>query len=140
MEATKENRKHPDRDKATTTELVTKAATLVRSSTFNFWLARDREAIGREIDTKLEREFKPKSITKAAEAAAVVLDQTDLANPPKPLNDYIDKRIKDGNIKLRRKLKHATRLNFLGDACSRPGSRLERRPNRTTVDLDIARR
>ena len=44
-EATQKKSKHPDRDKATTTKLVTKTATFVRSSTFNFWLARGRKSI-----------------------------------------------------------------------------------------------
>ena len=44
-----------------------------------------------------------------------MLDQIDLANPPKPLDDYIDKRIKEGNTKLRRELKNAKRLNYSGD-------------------------
>ena len=115
LEATKKKSKHPVKDKATITELVAKTATFVRHSTISFWIERDLEAIEREIDAELEREFKPKSITKATEAAALVLDQIDLANPPKPLDDYIDKRIKEGNTKLRRELRNAKRLNCSGD-------------------------
>merc|ERR1711966_115712 len=100
---------------ATINELVAKTATFVRRSTISFWIERDREAIEREIDAELERGFKPKSITEATEAAALVLDQIDLANPPKPLDDYIDKRTKEGNTKLRRELKNAKRLNYSGD-------------------------
>ena len=44
------------------------------------------------------------------------MDQIDLANPPKSLDDYIDKRIKAGTTKLRRELKKSKRLNCLGDA------------------------
>ena len=104
LEAAKEKSNHPEKDEATIAELVAKTATFVRRSTINFWLERDREAIEREIDAELEREFKPKSITDATEAAAMVLDQIDLANPPKPLDDYIDKKIKEGTIKLRREV------------------------------------
>jgi hypothetical protein len=115
LEATKKKSNHPEQDKASTAELVAKTATFVRRSTISFWIERDREAIEREIDAELEREFKPKSTTEATEAAAMVLDQIDLANPPKPLDDYIDKRIKEGNVKLRRELKNTKRLNCSGD-------------------------
>ena len=53
LEATKKKSKHPERDKATTTELVAKTATFVRRSTISFWIERDHEAIEREIDAKL---------------------------------------------------------------------------------------
>lgn len=115
LEAAKKKTKHPEKDKATTAELAAKTATFVRRTTISFWIERDREAIEREIDDELEREFRPKSITEATEAAALVLDQIDLANPPKPLDDYIDKRIKEGNVKLRRELKNSKRLNCSGD-------------------------
>ena len=70
----------------------------------------------KEIDAEIKRDLVPKSITAATEAAAHVLETIDLANPPKPLDDYIDKRIKAGQTKLRRELKSAQRLNCLGDA------------------------
>jgi len=105
LEAAKKKSNHPKKDNTTIAELVAKTATFVRRSTISFWIKRDRKAIEREIDAELEREFKPKSITEATEAAALVLDQIDLANPPKPLDDYIDKRIQEGNTKLRRELK-----------------------------------
>ena len=44
----------------------------------------------------------------------MVLDQTDLANPLKPLNDYINKKIKDGNIKLQQKLKKRKTFKLFG--------------------------
>merc|ERR1711966_147785 len=115
LEATKKKSNHPEKDKATIAELVTWAATFVRRITISFWIERDHEAIEREVDAELDREFKPKSITEATEAAALVLDQIDLVNPPKPLDDYIDKRIKEGNTKLRQELKNAKRLNYSGD-------------------------
>ena len=118
-EATKEKSKHPDKNKASTTKLVTKAAAFIRSSTFNFWLARDRKAIKREIDAKLEREFKPKSITKATYTSAMVLDQIDLANSHNLLNDHLNKRIKDRKVKLKQELKNAKCLNYLGDTATK---------------------
>ena len=44
------------------------------------------------------------------------MDKIYLANPPKPLNNYIDKRIKARQVKLQRELKNTNHLTCLGDA------------------------
>ena len=54
----------------------------------------DQLRVEQEIDAKIKRDLIPKFITAAIEATAQVLGQIDLANPPEPLNDYTDKRIK----------------------------------------------
>ena len=46
------------------------------------------------MDAEFKRDPIPKSITAATEAPAQVLDQINLVNPPKPIDDFIEERIK----------------------------------------------
>ena len=64
------------------------------------------------------------------------MDQIDLANPPKPLDDYIDKRIKAGQTKLRRELKNAQRLNCSGDAKNQESTPTENGTSSKKVRFD----
>ena len=48
----------------------------------------------KKIDADIKRDSIPKSITAATEAPAQVLDQINLVNPPKPIDDFIEERIK----------------------------------------------
>ena len=116
LEAAKKKSDNREGDKATITEILSKTACFVHDTTIKFWNVLSDLELEKEIDAEIKRDLVPKSITAATEAAAHVLDKIDLANPPKPLDDYIDKRIKAGQTKLRRELKNAQRLNCSGDA------------------------
>ena len=102
----------------------------------NFWIEIDRLRVEKEIDAEIKRDLIPKSITAATEATAQVLDQIDLANPSKPLEDYIDKRIKAGQTKLRRELKNAQRLNCSGDAKNQESTPTENGTSSKKVRFD----
>ena len=65
-----------------------------------------------------------------------MLDEIDLANPSKPLEDYIDKRIKAGQTKLRRELKNAQRLNCSGDAKNQESTPTENGTSSKKVRFD----
>jgi hypothetical protein len=116
LEATKKKSDDYPRDAVIVSELIAKTSSFVHNTTIKFWKEMSRLALEKEIDAKIERDLIPKTITAATEAAAQVLDKIDLANPPKPLDNYIDKRIKAGQTKLQRELKNAQRLNCSGDA------------------------
>ena len=111
LDATKKKSADPRSDALVITELVAKTSNFVCNTTIKFWIEIDRLRIEKEIVAEIKRDLIPKSIAAVTEATAQVLDQIDLANPPKPLDDYIDKRIKGGQTKLRRELKTAQRLN-----------------------------
>ena len=101
-------------DMATATKLVHKTTTFMTRSTIKFWNITNRLAIEKEIDSKIEKKFKPKAITEATKAEVQVLDKIDLANPLKPLENYVNKRTKVQNTKLQQGIKNAKRLNCLG--------------------------
>ena len=102
-------------DMATATKLVHKTTTFMTRSTIKFWNITNRLAIEKEIDSKIEKKFKPKAITEATKAEVQVLDKIDLVNPLKTLEDYMDKRIKVRLTKLQQEIKNTNCLNYLGD-------------------------
>ena len=79
--------------------------TLFIGITFELWDATIEKDLQREIDTAVKKAIAPKIFTTATEEMAAVLDGINLANLPKPLNNYIDKKTKMGVDKLRQDLK-----------------------------------
>ena len=119
LDATKKKSDDQVRDALVITKLVGKTSTFFCNTTIEFWIEIDPLRIEKEIDAEIKRALVPKSITAAIIATAQVLDQIDLANPPKPLDNYINKRIKAGQTKLQRELKNDQRLNCSGNAKNR---------------------
>ena len=96
--------------------LLSKTKPLFASITYELWEQMDEADLTRKINALQLLEFKPKTITDATEAVSTVIDKIDLANPPKELDDYVDKRMKKELAKLRRELAAQKRLNYLGDS------------------------
>ena len=136
LDATKKKSEDQVRDALVVNELVGKILNFVRNTTIKFWIEIDRLRVEKEIEAEIKRDLIPKSITAATEATAQVLDQIDLANPSKPLEDYIDKRIKAGQTKLRRELKNAQRLNCSGDAKNQESTPTENGTSSKKVRFD----
>ena len=81
------------------------ASTLFMGTTFELRQTIKKKDQERNINAAIKKGFEPKLITTATEEMAAILNIIDLANPPKPLNDYINKRAKAGLDKLRQELK-----------------------------------
>ena len=103
-------------DAAVKQMMVNETGTLLMDTTFNLWSEIAKKAKKKEIEAKIAKAFKPAAITKATTAVAEVLDTIDVANPHKEMDDYFDKKMKEGIAKLRRDLKKEQRLNCSGDA------------------------
>ena len=88
---------------------------LLIGSTFGLWDAIRGVDEERRINAAIKKAFEPVAITTATEDTTTVLDRIDLANPPKPLDNYIDKRLKAGLEKARRELTNSERKNYSGD-------------------------
>jgi hypothetical protein len=105
--------------------LISKMKPLFASITYELWETMDEADLTRRINALQLLDFKPKTITDATEAVSTVIDKIDLANPPKELDDYVDKRLKKEMAKLRRELATQKRLN-----CSGGSQNQESRPTK----------
>ena len=103
-------------DKSTYKHLLDQTRKVFSPVTFELWERMDEEDTLKKINAAQKLEFKSKSTTKATEATAMVLDEIDLANPPKELDDYVAKQMKKEITKLRRELVKSKRLNCSGDS------------------------
>ena len=109
-------RKFGDSDKATYKHLIDQTRKVFSPVTFELWERMDEEDTLKKINAAQKLEFKSKSTTKATEATAMVLDEIDLANPPKELDDYVAKQMKKEITKLRQELAKSKGLNCPGDS------------------------
>ena len=64
----------------------------------------DEANLTRNINTLQLLDFEPKTITDATKAVSTVIEENDLKNPPKELDDYTDKRTKKEMAKLQQEL------------------------------------
>ena len=92
-------------------ELVNVSEQLSYCITFKLWNAITKKEEIEEIDVKIKKAFASKAIISATEEVAMELDKIKLAYPPKPLDDYFDKKMKAGLAKLRHELANEHHLN-----------------------------
>ena len=109
---------------------------LLIRSTFGLWDAIRGADKDRRINAAIKKAFEPVAIATATEDTATVLDRIDLANPPKPLDDYIDKRLKVGLEKAKRELKNSQKKNYSGDTKNQASTPTKRGTSSKRVHFD----
>ena len=65
-------------------------------TTFVIWEVIKKKDKAGKINAAIKKSYKPKISIKATEETVTLLDKIDLANPPKPIDDYIAKILKAG--------------------------------------------
>jgi len=96
-------------------DLVSKVGHLLVRVTLNLWESIDDKDEDAQINAALKAKRQLKLTATATEQTSQMLSDVDLANPPKELDDYIDKRHKRQVATLRRELKNEMRKNYSGD-------------------------
>ena len=66
---------------------------LFMGTSFLLWEAIRRKDQSKQINAAIKKSYEPKIIEKATEEVAMVIDRLDLANPPKSLDDYVNKLV-----------------------------------------------
>ena len=66
---------------------------LLMRTTFLLWEAIKKKDQARRINAAIKKSYEPKIIEKATEEVAMVIERLDLANPPKSLNNYVNKMV-----------------------------------------------
>ena len=102
-------------DKSILFELVSKVSNFLVRVTLNLWESIDDKDEAAKINAALKAKRRLKLTAAATEQTSQMLSDIDLANPPKELDDYIDKRHKRQIATLRRELKNEMRKNCSGD-------------------------
>ena len=73
--------------------VLIKIEPLFMGTTFLLWEAIKKKDKSRQINAAIKKSYEPKVIEKATEEVAMVIERLDLANPPKLLDDYVNKMV-----------------------------------------------
>ena len=114
LDKTKQD-KHYDKEKFIQL-LISKTKPLFASITYELLEKMDEADLTRNFIALQLLDFKPKTITNVTEAVSTVIDKIDLANPPKELDDSVNKRLKKEMAELRRELATQKRSNCSDDS------------------------
>ena len=68
-------------------QLRDKVESLVMGTSFLLWEAIRRKDQSKQINAAIKKSYEPKTIKKATDQVAMVLERINLANPLKPFND-----------------------------------------------------
>ena len=103
-------------------KIVQSVDTLLYNITFKLWDYIDKADENAKINALLKSKREIKMTTSATEKTSQILSEIDLSNPPKELDDYIDKRHSSQVAKLRRDIKKELRKKYTGDRKNHPST------------------
>ena len=104
------------KNKATRVELLAEIQPIFMHTTFYLWEAIQKKDRARQVNAAIKKSYEPKAIETATEQVALAIDKIDIANPPKELEDYINKIIERRILKAKTTAKKNQRKNCGADA------------------------
>ena len=88
---------------------------LFMGTSFLLWEAIRRKDQSKQINAAIKKSYEPKIIEKATEEVAMVIDRLDLANPPKSLDNYVNKFVEAKINKAKTAAKQTQRNKYGAD-------------------------
>ena len=96
--------------------IKSKVEPLFMGTTFLLWEAIKKKDQSRQINAAIKKSYEPKIIEKVTEEVAMVIERLDLVNPPKSLDDYVNKLVEAKINKAKTAAKKTHRKNYGADA------------------------